>query len=60
MIKINPRKIEGPWRKGYALDRHTMRSVYLGMMSLGIPGLKQPVLKLESYYTNLSMGTIRR
>lgn len=37
MIKINPRKIEGPWRDGYALDRHTVKSVYLGDDEFGHP-----------------------
>jgi competence protein ComFC len=37
MIKINPRKIEGPWREGYALDRHTVKSVYLGDDEFGHP-----------------------
>jgi predicted amidophosphoribosyltransferase len=37
MIKISPRKIEGPWREGYALDRHTVKSVYLGDDEFGHP-----------------------
>ena len=37
MVKVNPRKLEGPWREGYALDRHIVRSVYLGDDEFGHP-----------------------
>jgi predicted amidophosphoribosyltransferase len=37
MVKINPRKIEGPWREGYALDQHTVKSVYMGDDEFGHP-----------------------
>jgi predicted amidophosphoribosyltransferase len=37
MIKINPRKIEGAWREGHVLDRHIMKSVYLGDDEFGHP-----------------------
>lgn len=30
MIKINPIELVGPWRKGYALDKHTISSEYTG------------------------------
>lgn len=28
-------KLEGPWKKGYAYDLHTMQSVYLGVDAAG-------------------------
>lgn len=37
MIKIDARKIEGPWEDGYALDRHTVRSEYIGDNEFGHP-----------------------
>jgi competence protein ComFC len=37
MVKINPRKIEGAWREGYALDQHTIKSEYLGDNEFGHP-----------------------
>ncbi len=30
MVTVRPMKIPGRWRDGYALDYHTVRSVYLG------------------------------
>lgn len=30
MVNINPKKLPGRWRDGYALDHHTTSSVYLG------------------------------
>src|SRR5216683_8257627 len=30
MVAINPRKLPGKWRDGYALDLHTLGSTYLG------------------------------
>lgn len=35
MVKINPQKIVGKWRKGYALDVHTVSSTYLGPNEYG-------------------------
>ncbi len=37
MITIRPMKIPGRWRDGYALDAHTVRSVYLGEDEYGNP-----------------------
>ncbi len=37
MIKVDARKIEGPWEDGYALDRHTIRSEYIGDNEFGHP-----------------------
>jgi competence protein ComFC len=36
-IKINPRKIRGPWADGYALDLHTLGSTFLGHNAYGHP-----------------------
>ena len=35
MIKINPRKIYGNWFEGYALDLHTISSIFLGYDEFG-------------------------
>ncbi|MCC7362324.1 MAG: hypothetical protein IT317_22785 [Anaerolineales bacterium] len=35
MPAINPIVLKGPWRKGYALDRHVVQSIYLGPDSAG-------------------------
>jgi predicted amidophosphoribosyltransferase len=37
MVKINPRKIEGPWQEGYALDQHSLKSEYIGDNEFGHP-----------------------
>ncbi len=37
MTKIDARKIEGPWDEGYASDRHTIRSEYVGDNEFGHP-----------------------
>jgi len=37
MVKTNPRKIEGAWQQGYALDQHTIKSVYIGEDEHGHP-----------------------
>jgi competence protein ComFC len=37
MTKINPREITGRWRKGYALDQHTLKSEYIGHNEQGHP-----------------------
>ncbi|HUC63344.1 MAG TPA: ComF family protein [Alphaproteobacteria bacterium] len=37
MVGINPRKIPGAWRDGYALDLHTLSSVYAGDDEFGHP-----------------------
>jgi competence protein ComFC len=37
MTKINPRKIDGPWQEGYALDQHTLKSEYIGDNEFGYP-----------------------
>jgi predicted amidophosphoribosyltransferase len=37
MIKVNPRKISGSWRDGYALDFHTISSTYVGDNEFGHP-----------------------
>lgn len=37
MVNINPKKLAGRWRAGYALDHHTTSSVYLGDDELGHP-----------------------
>lgn len=34
-IAINPRKLRGPWREGFALDVHTVSSTFLGHNSFG-------------------------
>ena len=36
-IKINPRKLRGPWADGYALDLHTLGSTFLGHNAYGHP-----------------------
>jgi predicted amidophosphoribosyltransferase len=30
IVKINPRRLYGPWDVGYALDKHTVSSIFLG------------------------------
>lgn len=37
MAKINPRKIDGPWKEGYALDQHSLKSEYVGDNEFGHP-----------------------
>lgn len=36
-MKVNVRKLDGSWDLGYALDRHTLSSVYLGEDAYGHP-----------------------
>lgn len=36
-VKINPRKLRGPWSEGYALDVHTLSSTFLGHNAFGHP-----------------------
>jgi len=36
-MKINPIKLNGPWKDGYAIDRHTVSSTYLGDDEWGRP-----------------------
>lgn len=36
-VKINPRKLHGPWAGGYALDLHTIGSTFLGHNAFGHP-----------------------
>ena len=36
-VKINPRKLNGPWAEGYALDLHTAASTFLGYDGYGHP-----------------------
>jgi competence protein ComFC len=35
MAKIQPRQILGKWRKGYALDNHTISSIPIGHNEFG-------------------------
>ncbi len=35
MAKIDPRKIEGAWVAGIALDQHTISSIYTGVNEYG-------------------------
>lgn len=35
MGKINPIRLRGPWKEGYALDYHTLSSAYLGVDQCG-------------------------
>ena len=35
MIKVNPIRIPGSWRQGYALDYHTLRSTFIGHDEFG-------------------------
>lgn len=37
MSTINPIKVNGPWTQGYALDRHTISSIYIGDNEYGHP-----------------------
>jgi len=37
MIKISPRRLKGPWDDGYALDFHTVSSIYVGDDEYGHP-----------------------
>lgn len=37
MVNVHPMRIPGRWREGFALDYHTIRSVYLGDDELGHP-----------------------
>ncbi len=37
MLKVKPIRIPGRWKEGYALDYHTMSSVYLGHDEYGHP-----------------------
>jgi competence protein ComFC len=36
-VKINPRKLRGPWNDGYALDVHTISSTMIGHNAYGHP-----------------------
>ena len=36
-VKINPRKLRGPWTDGFALDVHTTGSTFLGYNAYGHP-----------------------
>jgi competence protein ComFC len=36
-VRINPRKLRGPWSDGYALDVHTLGSTFLGHNAFGHP-----------------------
>jgi competence protein ComFC len=36
-VRINPRKLRGPWAGGYALDLHTLGSAFLGHNAFGHP-----------------------
>ncbi len=36
-VSINPRKLRGPWRDGFALDVHTVSSTLLGHNAFGHP-----------------------
>lgn len=36
-VKINSKKLAGRWREGYALDFHTLSSIYLGENQFGHP-----------------------
>lgn len=35
MLEINPIKLKGQWKDGYALDYHTLKSVFLGVDQWG-------------------------
>jgi competence protein ComFC len=37
LTPINPRKLRGPWREGFALDLHTVSSTFLGHNAFGHP-----------------------
>ena len=39
-MKVSLRQIDGPWTAGYVLDKHLLRSVYLGDDSQGQPRLE--------------------
>ena|SRR2546430_1363759 len=36
-VKVNPRKLRGPWTDGFALDVHTTGSNFLGYNAYGHP-----------------------
>ena len=36
-VKVNPRKLRGPWTDGFALDLHTTGSTFLGYNAYGRP-----------------------
>ena len=40
MIKVNPMRIPGNWRQGYAMDFHTLQSEFLGHDEYGHPRFK--------------------
>jgi len=37
MINISPKKIQGEWTSGYALDIHTLSSEFIGYNEYGHP-----------------------
>jgi hypothetical protein len=37
VAKVRPRKISGKWRKGFALDLHTVSSTFVGHDEYGHP-----------------------
>ena len=37
MTSLNPMRIEGPWKEGFALDYHTIGSTYIGDNEFGYP-----------------------
>ena len=34
-MKVNVKKIEGPWNDGYSIDKHTSSSTYAGIDAYG-------------------------
>jgi predicted amidophosphoribosyltransferase len=37
MADINPIRLNGPWKSGFALDRHVVRSIFIGNNESGYP-----------------------
>jgi hypothetical protein len=37
MADINPIKMNGPWKSGFALDKHVVRNIFVGNNESGYP-----------------------
>ena len=52
-MKINPIKLNGKWKEGYSLDKHTISSVYIGENFFGNP-------QFETTYSEVGKNMNRR
>lgn len=50
---INPKKLYGNWKEGYALDIHTIRSIYIGEDCFGCPQFDTTYSEIGNYLKNI-------